>query len=72
MWRLSGLPIHRLDHFKNNGWLADGSVDWIDQAFPSDIETLFGTNSSKDDEDGAMAEVEEDDRELTDIEEEED
>ena len=47
-----------MDHFKNNGWLADGSVDWIDQAFPSDIEILFGTNSSKDDNDGAMAEVE--------------
>ena len=68
MWRRAGVPMQSLDHFENNGWLPDGNIDWIDQAFPNDIETLFSDTKDDRDQDDEMENIEEDDSELTDIE----
>ena len=60
MWKRAGVPIQSLDPFENNGWLPDGTIiDRIDQAFPTDVETLF--SSTKYDEDVEMENIEDDD-----------
>ena len=68
MWRRAGQPVQSLDSYENNGWLPDGNIDWVDEIFPENIETLF---SAKPDSDDEIENIEEDDGELTDIEEEE-
>ena len=66
MWRCAGTPIQSLDRYDNNGWLPDGSIDWIDEVFPANIETLLCGKKEADADDSEN--VEEDDRELTDME----
>ena len=38
---MASFPLQNLDSFQDNGWLTDGSIDWIECPYPSDIETLF-------------------------------
>ena len=66
MWRLAGVPLQSLDHFQHNGWLADGNIDWIDQAYPSDVATLFTVHQNlprdEDEDDNTAEDIPEDDR----------
>ena len=41
MWKQAVIPLQSIDSFENCGWLTDGSVDWIDDAYPEDLESLF-------------------------------
>ena len=41
MWKQAVGPLQTIDSFENCGWLADGSVDCIDAAYPEDLECLF-------------------------------
>ena len=41
MWKLASYPLQNLDPFADNGWCVNGSIDWIECAFPSDVITLF-------------------------------
>ena len=41
IWKQACSPLQHIDSFSNNGWLPDGSVDWIERAYPSDVESLF-------------------------------
>ena len=66
MWRCAGTPIQSLDRYDSNGWLPDGSIDWIDEVFHANIETLLVAKKVADADDSEN--VEEDDRELTDVE----
>ena len=34
-------PIQNMEPFDNNGWLPDGNINWIDTAYPDDIQTGF-------------------------------
>ena len=34
--------MQHLDSFADNGWFADGNIEWIECPYPSDVETLFG------------------------------
>ena len=77
MWKLADAPIQSLDHFDCNGWLPDGTIDWIDEPYPSDVEILFTVQQNSpsiedDEEDDDMTESEQDDGDLTDNEDEED
>ena len=46
MWKLASFPLQLLDSISDNGWLPDGSIDWIECPFPNDVETLFGENEA--------------------------
>ena len=70
MWRRAAIPIQSLDRFDNNGWLPDGNIDWDEEVFPANIETLFC--GKKDEDEDEIENVEEDDRELTDVEDDSD
>ena len=41
IWKQAALPLQHIDSFVNHGWLADGSIDWIDAAFPEEMEGIF-------------------------------
>ena len=41
IWKQAIFPLQHIDSFVNNGWLADGSIDWIDVAFPEELESIF-------------------------------
>ena len=69
IWRRAGVPIQSLDHFEHNGWLPDGNIDWVHEIFPENIETLF---FSRDDTEEDYEEIQEDNRDLTDVEDEDD
>ena len=45
------LPLQQVVVFVNNGWLEDGSIDWIDAAFPEKIESLFSEMKVEGDDD---------------------
>ena len=70
MWRQAGVPIQSLDHFQNNGWLPDGTIDWVQEMFPENIETLFTSKDDTTEEDDEMNDMQEEDGDLTDIEDE--
>ena len=73
LWRLAAVPMQHLDHFENNGWLPDGNIDWIDDAYPSNVESLFNAqdDSPRDEDDDLREDMPEDDGDLTDDEDEE-
>ena len=54
MWKQAVVPLQSIDLFENCGWLADGSVDWIDTAYPEDLECLFAERNIdvQEDDDG--------------------
>ena len=68
MWKQAVIPPQSIDSFENCGWLTDGSVDWIDDAYPEDLESLFAERNMdvQDNDEG------EDDDNLEGDEEEED
>lgn len=35
------VPLQRIDSFENNGWLPERTIDWIERAYPSEVENLF-------------------------------
>ena len=41
IWKEAKNPLQDIDHFSKNGWSDDGKIDWIDEAFPSDVQLLF-------------------------------
>ena len=41
IWKKAKNPLQDIDHFSKNGWSDDGKIDWIDEAFPSDVQLLF-------------------------------
>ena len=50
LWRYANiLIIQHLDLFSDYCWFADGSIDWIDCPYPSDVTDLF---DQKDDAQG--------------------
>ena len=68
MWRTAKEPLQCLDSFQANGWLEDGSIDWIDQMFPESLEDLFTNKENNGIDEDFSEEIEFDD--LSDFEEE--
>ena len=64
-WKLATYPLQNLDSFADNGWFAEGTIDWIESPFPTDVVTLFGENegSSAGGDADAQDDVEDDDGE---------
>ena len=69
IWKQATMPLQQIDAFEESGWFADGSVEWIDKAFPEEIESLFAEKKIEDDDGFEDVNEEEDDEN---IEEEED
>ena len=74
IWKQAVVPFQHIDSFVNNGWLADGSIDRIDAAFPEELESIFAektVDASTEDDDRYtdVTELEDDDN-LEDEEEE--
>ena len=71
MWKNATEPLQALDSFANNGWLEDGSIDWIDCMYPDNLESIFSPSSNSADptpEEDCSEEI--DYAELSDIEDE--
>ena len=62
IWKHATTPQQDIDSFVENGWLNDGSIDWIDEAYPKNLETLFVNRY--DDNDKCNFEDSEDDENL--------
>lgn len=41
IWKQASIPYQNIEPFTNYGWLPDGNIDWVEQAYPSDVESLF-------------------------------
>ena len=41
MWIKANIPMQELDYFTDYCWFPDGSIDWIDCPYPSDLADLF-------------------------------
>ena len=41
IWKQAAIPFQNIEPFTNYGWLADGAIDWVEQAYPTDVKTLF-------------------------------
>ena len=41
LWRYANILMQNMDSFSNYCWFADGSIDWIDCPYPSDVTDLF-------------------------------
>ena len=50
-----------IDSFVNYSWFPDGSIDWIDCPYLSDVADLFGENQSTTQDDISYDDLEEDD-----------
>ena len=46
MWRQANIPFQSIGLFSDNGWFPDGSIDRIDQAYPSNLECLLMENEA--------------------------
>ena len=51
IWKHANIPMQDIDAFANFSWFPDGSIDWIDCPYPSNVADLFGENQSTIDED---------------------
>ena len=51
IWKHATLPLQQIVVFVINGRLEDGSIDWIDAAFPEKIESLFSEMKVEGDDD---------------------
>ena len=60
IWKQATLPLQQIETFENHGWHADGSIDWIDAAFPEEIESLFTEKVESDDDFEDVYEMEDD------------
>ena len=72
IWKQATLPLQQIDSFVNHGWLADGAIDWIDAAFPEEIESLFAEKKVEGDDDFEDVNELEDDDNLEEVEDEAD
>ena len=72
VWKQAHFPVQDTDSFANFGWLSDGAIDWIDEAYPDNVNNLF--NEGAPTEDPSDEEVEEEDSldDESDIENEDD
>ena len=41
IWKHAESPLQDIGSFQHYGWLPDGSIDWIDDAFPEELGSLF-------------------------------
>ena len=64
--------MQEIDPFENNGWLSDGSIDWIDSAFPKEIESLFAEKNAQSENEFENVNEEEDDENIDEADENED
>ena len=46
IWRQANIPLQTIGSYVGNGWLPDGSIDWIDRAYPANVESLLLENTS--------------------------
>ena len=46
IWRQAIIPNQTIGSYVGNGWLPDGSIDWIDRAYPENVECLLIGNTS--------------------------
>ena len=49
MWRNASNPIFLSDNFVKHGWLPDMNIEWIKEAYPSEISELFFDTDVEDD-----------------------
>ena len=72
IWKQATLPLQQIDSFVNYGWSEDGSIDWIDKAFPEELESLFAEKKVEPSDDGSNYDVndQEDDDNLEEDEDE--
>ena len=49
MWRKSVPPIVALPDETDNGWLATGEINWIDEVFPEEIKRILCDGSDQED-----------------------
>ena len=66
IWRQANIPLQSVGKFSDNGWLADGSIDWIIQAYPSNVASILLDNErsrleGNDDQDNDVDENDDDD-----------
>ena len=59
IWKQATIPLQEIESFENNGWLADGSIDWIDAAFPEEMESLFTEKAVRSDDNNDFEKVNE-------------
>ena len=41
IWKSSNLAWHDMPDIKDNGWLENGEIDWVENVFPDDIEDIL-------------------------------
>ena len=41
IWKSSNLAWHDMPYIKDNGWLENGEIDWVENVFPDDIEDIL-------------------------------
>ena len=61
IWKKAFIPYQNIDTFSNFGWFPDGKIDWIDRAYPENVELLFSEKNSQETSDEQDCEDEEDD-----------
>ena len=59
VWKNACIPFQDIDSFTNYCWYPDGSIDWIDIPYPSDVADLYGENDCP--QDHSCDDLEEDD-----------
>ena len=47
IWRNSQHPLFDIPDISDHGWFADGQIQWIDEAFPEEIEDLLCNHADK-------------------------
>ena len=72
IWKQAITPMQEIDPSENNGWLSDGSIDWIDSAFPKEIESLFAEKNAQSENEFENVNEEEDDENIDEADENED
>ena len=41
IWRNGEHPLFDMPEISDHGWFADGQIEWIDDAFPEEVEDLL-------------------------------
>ena len=75
IWKHAHIPVQNTGSFTDHGWFADGSIDWIDEAYPKNVDDLFEESApATEDPSGQELNVDEDDGldDASDIENEDD
>jgi len=50
LWKNTTYAQIEIPSITNHGWVADGSIDWIENPFPDDITELLLNEDESDDE----------------------